>query len=85
MSKIWQALKEAELRREPATAAEPSSPRGHLTADQHAALEALLAHDSVRAAAAASGVSTTALEGWLRTPDFVAVYHAASRAARRRR
>jgi len=85
VSKIWQALKEAELRREPAVAADLPSPGDHLSAEQQAALCALLAHGSVGAAAEACGISATALEGWLRTPDFVAVYHAASRAARARR
>jgi hypothetical protein len=85
VSKIWEALKEAELRREPAVAAELPSPGGHLSSDQRAALGALLAHGSVSAAAAACGLSASALERWLRTPDFVAAYHAASRAARARR
>ena len=85
MSKIWQALKEAELRRDPA--ASPAAPAlgEMLSTEQEAALCALLAHHSVRAAAEACGLSEAALEDWLRTPSFIAVYHAASRAARARR
>ncbi|MBX3027925.1 hypothetical protein KF840_23775 [bacterium] len=84
MSKIWQALKEAEQHREPAVAGVPS-PHERLSAEEEAALCALLAHGSVPAAAAACGLSQGTLESWLRTPRFVAVYHAASRAARARR
>lgn len=85
MSKIWEALKAAELGREPALAADLPSPAHHLSPDQEAALCALLAHGSLQAAATACGLSATALEGWLRTPTFVAAYHAACRAARARR
>lgn len=85
VSKIWQALKDAELRREPAVAAQAPSPGEGLSAQEEAALCALLAHGSVRAAAEACGLTQGALESWLRTPRFVAVYHAASRAARARR
>ncbi len=85
MSKIWEALKQAQLHREPAVAAELPSPNEHLSPQQQDALRALLAHGSVGAAAQACGLASSALEGWLRTPDFVAAYHAASRAARARR
>jgi hypothetical protein len=85
VSKIWQALKEAELRREPAVAAaSPSAGKG-LSATQRKAVQALLAHGSVGAAAEACGVSAATLEGWLKTPEFVAAYHIASRVARSRR
>jgi hypothetical protein len=85
VSKIWEALKAAELRREPAVAADLPSPTEGLSAEQEAALCALLAHGSLQAAAEACGMSQAALEGWLRMPRFVAVYHAACRAARTRR
>lgn len=85
MSKIWQALKEAELRRQSVLAAASSGARATFSAEQEAALCALLDHQSVRAAAAACGLSEAALEGWLRTPTFAAVFHAACRAARARR
>jgi hypothetical protein len=85
VSKIWEALKAAEVRREPAIAAEQPAAGADLSAEQEAALCALLAHGSVQAAARAGGLSETALEGWMRTPRFAAVYHAACRAARTRR
>ena len=85
MSKIWQALKAAELQREPMVAAELPAPSAHLSVEQQAALCALLAHGSVDAAAAACGLQPAALEEWLRRAEFVAAYHAASRAARTRR
>jgi hypothetical protein len=84
VSKIWQALKEAELRREPAAAVSPSS-GGGLSATQRRAVKALLVHGSVGAAAEACGVSQGTLEAWLKTPEFVAAYHIASRVARSRR
>ena len=85
MSKIWEALKAAELQREPAvTAAMPSAAHG-LSSAQRLAVRALLAHGSLGDAAAECGVSPGTLEGWLKSPDFVAAYHVASRAARARR
>jgi hypothetical protein len=83
MSKIWQALKDAELSREPLLDTRPV--RAGLTPTQQQAIRALLVHGSVSDAASACGVSARSLEGWLKTPRFVAAYHAASRAARARR
>ena len=84
MSKIWDALKKAELGREPSDAVLPPSAE-HLSPEQQNAVRALLEHGSVGAAAQACGVASSALERWLRMPDFVAAYHAASLAARARR
>ena len=83
VSKIWQALKAAELRREPAMADPPSSEG--LSSAQRNAVRALLAHGNLGAAAEACGVSPGTLEGWLKTSDFVAANPVACRAARARR
>jgi hypothetical protein len=82
MSKIWDALKKAELERDPVIAESEDKvvPR-ILTPKQRAALEALLANATVTEAAAACGVSQKTIERWLKAPTFVAAYHAASRAA----
>jgi hypothetical protein len=82
MSKIWDALKKAELERDPLIA----EPEGEtiprlLSGRQRAALEAMLAHGTLDAASAACGISRKTLERWLKTPGFVAAYQAASRAA----
>lgn len=79
MSKIWQALKAAESRREGV------EEHDGLSRAQRDAVQALLVHASVDGAARACGVSAGTLEGWLKTPVFVAAYHVASRAARARR
>lgn len=83
MSKIWQALKDAEHLREPRL--EEAPPVEGLSPAQHDAIRALIAHGTVSAAARQCGVSAGSLEGWLKTPEFVAAYHAASLAARARR
>lgn len=85
VSKIWEALKEAETRREPVVAAALPPLAEGLSSTQLDAVQALLAHASVGAAAAACGVSPGTLEGWLKRSDFVAAYHVASRGARVRR
>ena len=85
VSKIWEALKAAEMGREPLVAAACPSLAEGLSATQLDAVQALLEHASVGAAAAACGVSPGTLEAWLKTPDFVAAYHVASRGARVRR
>ena len=85
MSKIWDALKKAELGREPSGAPALPPSAENLSPEQQDAVRALLVHGSVGAAAQACGVASSALERWLRMPDFVAAYHAASLAARARR
>jgi hypothetical protein len=82
MSKIWDALKKAELERDPLIAEPEASaiPR-LLSARQRAALEAVLANSSLAEASAACGVNQKTLERWLKTPSFLAAYQAASRAA----
>lgn len=82
MSKIWEALKRAEQGREPLRTTDPD---GGLSAEQAAAIRALLQPGTVGDAARECGLEESALESWLRTADFVAVYHAACRAARSRR
>lgn len=83
MSKIWQALKDAEQRREPQRAsATPAEGDAALSDLQRAAIAALLAHGSAAAAASQCGITAGMLESWMRTPAFIAAYHAASRAAR---
>jgi hypothetical protein len=82
VSKIWDALKQAEWGREPLRRSDID---GGLSAEQAAAIRALLRQETVGAAARECGVEESALQGWLRTPDFVAVYHASCRAVRSRR
>ncbi len=79
MSKIWDALKKAELERDPLIA-EPEGvdvPR-LLSAKQRAAVEAILAHTTLAEASAACGVTQKTLERWLRTPAFLTAYQVAS-------
>jgi len=79
MSKIWDALKKAELEREPLLQPEPGESR-LLSAKQRAAVRALLACSSRAEAAAACGVSERTLLRWIKLPVFAAAYAAAGRA-----
>jgi hypothetical protein len=82
VSKIWDALKRAELGREPLRGPDIES---GLSLEQSAAIRALLRQATVGDAARECGLEESALQGWLRKPDFVAAYHAACRATRSRR
>ena len=82
MSKIWDALKKAELERAPEIADDGEAGETRiLTGRQRAALQALLTCASLPEASAACGVSERAMQRWLKTPGFAAAYRAASRAA----
>jgi hypothetical protein len=81
MSKIWDALKKAELEREPLVAPAGATNESRLlTAKQRAAVHALLSCPSRAAAAAACGVSERTLLRWFKLPAFAAAYQAAGRA-----
>lgn len=81
MSKIWDALKKAELEREPLLADDDAPPQSRiLTAKQRAAVQALFEHPSLSDACAASGISPRTLQRWLKAPTFVAAYRAVARA-----
>lgn len=82
VSKIWEALKRAERGREPLRF---PAVDGGLSREQSAAIRALLRQETVGAAARECGLDESAVQAWLRKADFVAVYHAACRAARARR
>jgi len=79
MSKIWDALKKAELEREPLLA-EAIPENRLLTAKQRAAVQALLSAPSRAAAAEVCGVSERTLLRWVKLPAFAAAYQAAGRA-----
>jgi hypothetical protein len=81
MSKIWDALKKAELEREPMLpeASEVAESR-LLTPKQRLAVEALLASPSRAVAAAACGVNERTLLRWIKLPAFATAYRAAARA-----
>jgi hypothetical protein len=82
MSKIWDALKKAELEREPVIAAvERADVPRLLTAKQRIALEALLGNPTLSDAANVSGINQRTIERFLKTPAFAAAYHVASRTA----
>ena len=83
MSKIWDALKKAELEREPviADAEGDAAPTALLTGKQRAALQALLTSATFADACNLSGISERTMQRWLRRPGFIAAYHSASRAA----
>lgn len=80
MSKIWDALKKAELEREPHLPEAEVAESRLLTPKQRSAVEALLAAPSRAAAAAACGVSERTLLRWIKLPAFATAYRAAARA-----
>ncbi|MGH7785353.1 MAG: phBC6A51 family helix-turn-helix protein [Candidatus Binatia bacterium] len=81
MSKIWDALKKAELEREPLLADDDAPPQTRiLTAKQRAAVQALFEHTTVAEACAACGVNQRTLQRWLKVPTFIAAYRAVARA-----
>ncbi|MDX2169206.1 MAG: hypothetical protein SF182_19205 [Deltaproteobacteria bacterium] len=81
MSKIWDALKKAELEREPVLPETGELPeRRLLTPKQRLAVDALLSSASRAAAATACGVSERTLLRWIKLPAFAAAYQAAGRA-----
>ena len=81
MSKIWDALKKAELEREPLVLQEGDAAESRLlTARQRSAVHALLTCASRAEAAAACGVSERTLLRWIKLPAFAAAYQAAGRA-----
>jgi len=85
MSKIWEALKKAESERQVVLAAEAGAhaEAGLLTAEQRAAIQALLAHPTLADAGAACGVSEHTLQVWLKLPAFAVAFVQASRRKRR--
>lgn len=80
MSKIWDALKKAELERAPLLQAEPGDGTRALTPRQRAAVQALLHCPGRAEAAAACGVNERTLSRWEKLPAFAAAYQAAARA-----
>ena len=69
MSKIWDALKKAELEREPVIANDGGAGETRiLSGKQRAALQALLTCASLPEASAACGVSERTMQRWLKTP-----------------
>jgi len=79
MSKIWDALRKAEERREEPVAGTPTilPYRVQLTPKQRSAIEALLSSSSLEEVERACGVKEVTLRRWLAQPSFVAAYYAA--------
>lgn len=81
MSKIWDALKKAELEREPLVSeAESTGETRLLSTKQRAAVHALLTCPNRAAAAEACGISERTLLRWCKMPSFAAAYQALGRA-----
>lgn len=78
MSKIWDAMKQAEQERELPLLIEEGADRP-LTTRQQTAIAALLETSSLAEACRESGVSERTMRRWLKQPYFVAAYHRASR------
>ncbi len=76
MSKIWDAMKQAERERELLDEPEAEAPVEPLTPKQLTAVSTLLDTDSLADAAQAAGVSENTLRRWLALPHFVAAYDA---------
>ncbi len=78
MSKIWDAMKQAEQERELPFLLEEGAEQP-LTTRQQTAMAALLETPSLAEACRESGVSERTMRRWLKQPYFVAAYHRASR------
>ena len=78
MSKIWDAMKQAEQERELPLLIEEDSDQP-LTTRQQTAIAALLETSSLAAACRESGVNERTMRRWLKQPHFAAAYHRASR------